>query len=431
MSEWSTVTIGDQISIIPGFPFDSKYFTSEGGMPLVRIRDLMTGSTDTNYRGPYDKSSVINNGDVLVGMDGDFNIARWKGRTALLNQRMLKLAGRNGSSLHLPFLFYVLGPFLKHINDITAATTVKHLSTYDISKARISVPPLSKQQKIARILTTVDNLIEQTEVLIEKYKSIKQGMMHDLFTRGVDQSGRLRPPCEEAPHLYKESPLGWIPREWEAETLGRACCLLRDGTHLPPARVGTGPLLLSVQNMIGGKFELTDRDTRIPWNFYNTMHKSWKPETGDVLLAVVGATIGKVCRVPSDFPTFTLQRSVAIFRGIDELLLTEFMYFYMLTDSFQTAIWNRANQTAQPGVYLGELSKVLIPLPPFLEQKKIHDLLESVNNLIDEEADHKSKLILQKSGLMQDLLTGKVRVNVDETEESNHPTESVSCGVGL
>ena len=79
---------------------------------------------------------------------------------------------------------------------------------------------LPEQRKIARILSTVDDLIERTEALIAKYRAIKQGLMHDLLTRGVDASGRLRPPREEAPGLYRESAVGWVPREWEIRPVG-------------------------------------------------------------------------------------------------------------------------------------------------------------------------------------------------------------------
>ena len=80
----------------------------------------------------------------------------------------------------------------------------------------INVAPLPEQLKIAHILTTVDDLIDRTEALIAKLRAIKQGLMHDLLTRGVDEHGQLRPPREEAPELYRELAVGWVPREWEA-----------------------------------------------------------------------------------------------------------------------------------------------------------------------------------------------------------------------
>ena len=101
-----------------------------------------------------------------------------------------------------------------------------HASTNQEIEAEIrqrSCPRLPEQRKIARILSTVDDLIERTEALIAKYRAIKQGLMHDLLTRGVDASGRLRPPREEAPGLYRESAVGWVPREWETKSSSRSC----------------------------------------------------------------------------------------------------------------------------------------------------------------------------------------------------------------
>ena len=92
-----------------------------------------------------------------------------------------------------------------------------------LRRLRIQTPPLPEQRRIARILTTVDEVIERTEALkIAKYQAIKQGLLHDLLTRGVDARGRLHPaPRQEAPALYKESPLGWIPKKWNVTTLGK------------------------------------------------------------------------------------------------------------------------------------------------------------------------------------------------------------------
>ena len=100
----------------------------------------------------------------------------------------------------------------------------------DFERVRSFFPPLSEQRKIARILTTLDNLIENTETLIAKYQAIKQGMMHDLFSRGVDARGHLRPPQAEAPDLYKQSGLGWIPKSWQANRLGDVCETASGGT---------------------------------------------------------------------------------------------------------------------------------------------------------------------------------------------------------
>ncbi len=106
----------------------------------------------------------------------------------------------------------------RHIEVHATGTSgsMKNISQPSIRSLRIQLPPLPQQRKIARILTTLDNVITQTEALIAKYQAIKQGLMHDLFTRGVDATGKLRPPQSEAPELYKQSELGWIPKQWDS-----------------------------------------------------------------------------------------------------------------------------------------------------------------------------------------------------------------------
>lgn len=268
---------------------------------------------------------------------------------------------------------------------------------------------LKEQRKISAILDALDTAIRRTEAIIEKLKQVKQGLLHDLLTRGIDDNGELRPPQSQAPHLYKESPLGWIPREWQVQPLASSCDLIRDGTHLPPVRVESGPLLLSVRNMRDGRLVLTDQDTRVADSFYQLMHKHWTIQPGDVLLAIVGATIGKLAIV-GDHPKFTLQRSVAVLRGADRLLISQFLFYSMLHKGFQDRLWARVNQTAQPGIYLDQLGALEISLPPIAEQEAATSRIRGLDSRINAEQALLSKLHLQKSGLMDDLLTGRVRV---------------------
>jgi type I restriction enzyme S subunit len=109
--------------------------------------------------------------------------------------------------------------FLRQMERRSNATAQAGLYLGELAKLRIPLPPPDHQKAIAEILSRVDEAIEQTEVLIAKTQQIKAGLMHDLFTRGVTPDGHLRPPRAEAPKLYKESPLGWIPKEWDADRL--------------------------------------------------------------------------------------------------------------------------------------------------------------------------------------------------------------------
>lgn len=121
--------------------------------------------------------------------------------------------------------------FLKHaveqnsvyLHRRSQGSTFAAVSTADVQTVPIPAFALAKQNKIATILTSIDTAIEKTEALIEKYRQIKAGLMHDLFTRGVFPNGQLRPPREQAPGLYQETVIGWIPKDWRLEACGSLC----------------------------------------------------------------------------------------------------------------------------------------------------------------------------------------------------------------
>ena len=138
-------------ALLAGFPADSDLFTDdESCMPLIRIRDINNASTEIFYKGKYPNLYIVNTNDVLIGMDGDFNIAKWQGRKALLNQRVCRIM--DSPKLDTNFAYYLLSQPLRLINDVTYATTVKHLSTNDLMNCLLPIPPLSEQVAIASYL---------------------------------------------------------------------------------------------------------------------------------------------------------------------------------------------------------------------------------------------------------------------------------------
>ena len=177
--------LGNYIKFEVGFPFKSQYFNSQHiGLRLIKNRDLK--SDDQVYYTTEDVSSeyIVNNGDVLVGMDGDFTPCIWRKGVALLNQRV----GRIGAfGMDLLFSYYLLQQPLQELQIGTGATTVKHLSHFDVEELELTFPEeIKEQQAIAQALSDMDNDIEQLEKKLSKYQQIKQGMMQDLLT------GRIR-----------------------------------------------------------------------------------------------------------------------------------------------------------------------------------------------------------------------------------------------
>jgi len=165
-----------------GFAFDASGFTTaaDEGMPLVRIRDVMNGRTETYFKGNYPKEYIIHKGDFLVGMDGEFNIAPWKSDDALLNQRVCRVKS-NQSGVSTKFLFWFLKKELKRIEEETPFVTVKHLSAKRLKQVQLEVPPIEEQEKIVAELDCLTGIIEKKKQQLEELDKLGQSIFYDLF----------------------------------------------------------------------------------------------------------------------------------------------------------------------------------------------------------------------------------------------------------
>lgn len=149
--------------ILYGYPFDSSLFTEDDSyIPLIRIRDVMPGVASTYYTGEILSDYLIKAEDILVGMDGNFNLAKWKDRDGLLNQRTLKISAKDDLCIN-GYLYHLLGPIFKQIELNTAGGSVKHLSAKTINSIEIPLPPLPIQQEIVRILDSFTSMITNLE----------------------------------------------------------------------------------------------------------------------------------------------------------------------------------------------------------------------------------------------------------------------------
>ncbi|MBY4887858.1 restriction endonuclease subunit S [Pantoea sp. DY-15] len=176
---WPMVKLSQVCSVLSGFAFKSNYF-GDSGIPLVRIRDVMRGFSETYYSGEYDEQFVVNNNDILIGMDGDFNIAKWAGGEALLNQRVCKIAPVP-SIVDADYLYYFLPLKLKEIWDETAFVTVKHLSVKKINDIEIPLPKLSIQKEISAMLRASDSLRNQSIKMESELNALAQAVFLEMF----------------------------------------------------------------------------------------------------------------------------------------------------------------------------------------------------------------------------------------------------------
>jgi type I restriction enzyme S subunit len=182
---WKRVRLGDIASVLNGFAFKSAQFTKGDGMPLIRIRDVGSDSTDTNYVGEFEHRYIVEPGDLLIGMDGDFNCARWRGPRGLLNQRVCKVT-LFSEQYHPRFLDFALPGYLKAINDATSSVTVKHLSSRTIEDIPLPFPTLHEQQKIVAELekqfARLDESVANLKRVITRLAGYRERALDDTFT---------------------------------------------------------------------------------------------------------------------------------------------------------------------------------------------------------------------------------------------------------
>ena len=169
----------DVCKIQYGYPFDSSKFSSESGVPVIRFRDVVRGYSETYTTEEYTEEYIVNDGDMLVGMDGEFNIGKWNGGIALLNQRVCRLFPT--SEIDANYLFYFMPLILKRIEDATPFATVKHLSAKQLNKILVPLPSKEEQTVIANTFVLLDNLIGDTKKQLEKLDLLVKSRFIELF----------------------------------------------------------------------------------------------------------------------------------------------------------------------------------------------------------------------------------------------------------
>ena len=214
--DWEVSKVKHNATVFAGYPFDSNKFSTQNGFPLIRIRDITSGNIETFFDGEFDSSFIITKDDLIIGMDGDFNLRWWNNQDALLNQRCCKITTKK--KLNKRYLYYCIPFDMQNINNLAYSTTVKHLSNSDILNISIPFPPKETQQKIAEYLDSkcskIEDTIQNQQQVIEKLKAYKQSLITEAVTGKIKiQNGKACGKYEE----YKDSGVEWIgeiPSGW-------------------------------------------------------------------------------------------------------------------------------------------------------------------------------------------------------------------------
>ncbi len=183
--------IGSHLNVFNGYAFDSSFFnTEENGIALIRIRDVNTGFSSTYYSGPFENKFLVSNGDLLIGMDGDFRITRWQHGKALLNQRVCRL--ENFEGVIPSYIYYHMHSELEKIQKASNSGTVNHLSSKQISEIVIPVPPLEIQKEIVSILDTFTELEAELEAELKGRKKQYEFYRNRLLSFTDVEEGGVR-----------------------------------------------------------------------------------------------------------------------------------------------------------------------------------------------------------------------------------------------
>ena len=243
MNNWNHRVLRELLKIQNGYAFNSKLFRTNAGVPLIRIRDLKGGNvTETRFSGAFDPTYLVNAGDLLIGMDGEFGCYQWKGGQALLNQRVCKLTEFT-PNLVPKFLFYGVNIYLKEIEDLTGFTTVKHLSSKQIASIRFPVPPISEQKRIVAILDEafvgIDAAIANTEKNLANARELFASCLNSII-------------AEDNP--------SWSKATIEQLVEGRKIAKPADGNHgeIHPKKadfVGAGVPFIMASDLRGGSVD--------------------------------------------------------------------------------------------------------------------------------------------------------------------------------
>lgn len=300
------------------------------------------------------------------------------------------------------FYNYFKENFGNEVSKYTAKSSVDSVRRDMIAEMLIPVPSFEEQQKIAEALSNMDSLISSLEKLIEKKKAIKRGAIHELLTAKKSLSG------------FKSEKVSVKLSD---------IAIIKDGTHGTYNRVDNGVYLLSAKNIFNNHMEVTDNESMISFEDYSSIVSNGFPKENDILLSCVG-TIGRCC-IYTGTPRAAFQRSVAFVRSKN--VDVRYLLCLLQSEAIQKQLKESSNASAQGGVYLGALENLNIEIfADINEQKAIANILFDMDIEITALEQKLTKCKKLKQGMMQQLLTGKIRLTSDvNTAINENKSETV------
>lgn len=339
-------------SIQYGYAFDSGCFIDdESYIPLVRIRDVKRGFSETYYSGEYSEEYILHAGDLLIGMDGEFNIARWKSRDALLNQRVCKVTAKEGVCEE--YLRFALSIKLKEIENRTAFVTVKHLSAKELNKIEMNIPKLIGQERISDTLKKIEVIIEKRQMELHKLDDFIKARFVELFGD---------------PKLN--------PNGHDKKQLKETCKVVTGNTPSRAIDEYYGDYIewIKTDNIVNG---LLNPTTASEYLSEEGMQVGRVVEKNSILMACIAgsvASIGRVC---------VTDRKVAFNQQINAIVPKNYniLFLYVMLQISKEYLVEEINMALKGILSKSKLEEKSFILPPMELQEKFADFVHQVEKL--------------------------------------------------
>jgi len=348
-----------------GYAFDSACFTEDNThLPLVRIRDVKRGYSETFYSGNYPSDYVIDSGNLLVGMDGEFNIARWKGGHALLNQRVCKITAKE--NVNEEYIRFALSKALKEIENRTAFVTVKHLSAKELNQLEIDIPNYTTQTDVARVLTQIESIISARQQQLQKLDELVKARFVELFGDPKINPNKY-PVCQLSEHIafLTSGSRGWA--QYCAD----------DGTEW----------FITIRNVKDCHIET---DNMQPINAPdNAEAKRTRVQEGDLLISItadLGRT-GVVTKEIAEHGAYINQHLTCI-RLKQDVLNPLYVAYFMESPAGKEQFESKNQSAVKAGLNFNSINSLRLMVPPLEEQNAFVNFVEQVD---------KSKVAVQKA----------------------------------
>jgi type I restriction enzyme S subunit len=412
MSEWVERPLGKLVSFKKGKKVETSDLALDGFLPYLGASSL-TGGED-GFALPNGGISCVAS-DALMLWDGERSGLVGPGKSGVISSTVMRL--RPEAEMTGRYLVHCLRDRFEWIQARRTGTGVPHVPK-DLGRIlELRFPEAeSEQNTICNILDALDTQIEATEGLIAKQERVRAGLMQDLFTRGVDEHGQLRPSRHQAPHLYHQTELGWLPLGWEAPELESMLAAvptpMRSGPFgsalLKHELVDSGVPFLGIDNIHVEQFKSDFSRFVTPRKFSELSRYRVMPD--DVVITIMG-TVGRCCVIPNGFGEMLSSKHLWTM-SFDQSKVLPKLVCWQLNFAPWVQSWFRAKSQGgiMDAIQSSTLKQLRLPTPPMPEQIQILAIYEVATAHLGQMRRELAKLRLQKSGLMQDLLTGTVPV---------------------